>query len=37
MRSKLSVKCNSDHNKTYSDLKNANLFEYPIRRKSCYC
>ncbi|CAD8169516.1 unnamed protein product [Paramecium pentaurelia] len=37
MSSKFSVKCNKDHNKTFDDLIKPILFEYPIRRKSCYC
>ncbi|CAK58007.1 unnamed protein product (macronuclear) [Paramecium tetraurelia] len=37
MASKLSVKCNIDHNNSFHNQKKPIQFENPIRRKSCYC
>ncbi|CAD8113410.1 unnamed protein product [Paramecium sonneborni] len=37
MTSKLSFSFNQNHSKTYDNLAKESVFEYHIRRKSCYC
>ncbi|CAD8117279.1 unnamed protein product [Paramecium sonneborni] len=37
MTSKLSLSFNENHRKTFDNLTQESIFEYPLRRKSCYC